>query len=389
MLDDKRRIGGLDGLRFVAIMLVAGFHYFSAWTPPGNARNYYPYGGALARVFDQVFSYGHLGVQLFFIVSGFVITMTLARCGTIGEFAARRFARLWPTMLLAALVTFAFLSADNSLFQPAALDFIPSLTFTDPSVFDALTNTTRFEWMDSAYWSLVVEVKFYALIAIIYFTSGRSFKAVLLAVATGVAVLAGAAAAIDAPVLRDIMQDVFISGHLSWFMIGIGGYFWFRGERAWALAFSMAGLLPLLAYSALRRDPVVATSAVAFTALFYAALALPIATRVLTWRPVALLGAASYSFYLLHQEIGVTLIHEIAGALGLSPGLSLIVPLLVTALIGAASVLIYRFYETPMDARLVSLLTRRRQAVLPLPLPVAGAAFVFDDSARTRHRGDA
>jgi peptidoglycan/LPS O-acetylase OafA/YrhL len=83
------------------------------------------------------------------------------------------------------------------------------------------------------------------------------------------------------------------------------------------------------------------------------------------------------------------LIHEIAGALGLSPGLSLIVPLLVTALIGAASVLIYRFYETPMDTRLVSLLTRRRQAVLPLPLPVAGAAFVFDDSARTRHRGDA
>src|SRR5450631_2490401 len=98
------RIDILDGLRGVAVLAVIGFHYFSRWTFPLNEKNLYPYGDVFAHV--PFFRFGYLGVNLFFLVSGFVITLTLARCNSSREFFVKRFSRLMPAMVLASSATF-------------------------------------------------------------------------------------------------------------------------------------------------------------------------------------------------------------------------------------------------------------------------------------------
>ncbi len=95
---DKRRISFLDGLRGVAIILVVFFHAY------GNPYQFgrYPYGDTFAGVI----SYGWVGVQLFFMISGFVIFMTLEKCRNFQEFICRRWLRLFPAMLMCSLIIY-------------------------------------------------------------------------------------------------------------------------------------------------------------------------------------------------------------------------------------------------------------------------------------------
>lgn len=99
---DNSRIEFLDGLRCFAILGVLLFHYFSRWTPPWYPENLYPYSSVLSRLLSR----GGYGVNHFFIISGFVITLTLFKCDNFSEFFIRRFCRLFPAMLLCSVVTF-------------------------------------------------------------------------------------------------------------------------------------------------------------------------------------------------------------------------------------------------------------------------------------------
>lgn len=62
-----RRLAEVDGLRAVAVLAVVLYHYFQAYP------QYSPYGAALL----PLAKYGDLGVELFFVISGFVITLSL------------------------------------------------------------------------------------------------------------------------------------------------------------------------------------------------------------------------------------------------------------------------------------------------------------------------
>ena len=88
------RLAHLDGLRFLAVTAVILYHYLCRWTPPEYSPSLYPYGSTFAGL--KLAQFGWLGVQLFFIISGFVIALTLSRCATLGEFAIRRYSRLAP-----------------------------------------------------------------------------------------------------------------------------------------------------------------------------------------------------------------------------------------------------------------------------------------------------
>jgi peptidoglycan/LPS O-acetylase OafA/YrhL len=92
-MEKESRIDILDSYRFIAILSVMLYHYYSRWTPPQNNVSYYPYGSG----YDH-FSLGWLGVQFFFIISGFVIAFTLTRTGSFTEFWKKRLIRLLPSM---------------------------------------------------------------------------------------------------------------------------------------------------------------------------------------------------------------------------------------------------------------------------------------------------
>ena len=101
------RVAVLDGLRALAILAVMAFHYTMRWTPPQAREDLYPYHGAFNHlpILGPMLDYGWAGVELFFVVSGFVICMTLERSSGLWDFFRRRLARLWPAMLVCASIT--------------------------------------------------------------------------------------------------------------------------------------------------------------------------------------------------------------------------------------------------------------------------------------------
>ena len=171
------RIKFLDGLRGIAIIAVVLYHAYGA-----TYSQYLPFGQQFSVIPLRLF---WVGVQLFFIISGFVIVMTLERCDTITNFTIRRWLRLFPAMLVASLLILAFdrLIGIGPYVDRTAINLLPGILFISPSIIHTITGT-MIESMDGPYWSLYIEVTFYAIFGASYFLMGarRSHRAHLRAV---------------------------------------------------------------------------------------------------------------------------------------------------------------------------------------------------------------
>lgn len=348
-MEDQHRFRTLDGFRALAILLVIGFHYFVRWTPPDNGTSLYPYGSAFSGF--PMFRYGYLGVQIFFIISGFVITMTLFRSRSIGNFARKRFARLFPTMLLCSVLTFSLLHLlPHSAFQISWRNFLPSLTFTDPILWRKIVGPSVGP-IDGVYWSLFVEVKFYFWAAMLYFglRQRNFFEGVLV----GFGLLISLMTSMHLLHLPHqwLLEFVFAAPYLPWFVSGIAFYALHslpRSRLGWLLLGESVAAL-LVSSSSSGTLAVDAAALMLGYALFLAMLYRPVWVRWFASGPVAAVGMASYSLYLLHQEIGVALLQWIsrAGWLQRSPWLGLLLAGALAAVMVGASLAIYRFWEVP------------------------------------------
>src|SRR5438552_7854068 len=79
-------------------------------------------------------------------------------------------------------------------------------------------------------------------------------------------------------------------------------------------------------------------------------------TRAFEWKPLALVGEASYSLYLLHQYVGVTLIALVGSVVGAAPNhwSAFSVPLVAAVMI-LFSLSVYRHWEVPAKRKLLDL----------------------------------
>jgi peptidoglycan/LPS O-acetylase OafA/YrhL len=106
----------------------------------------------------DIAKYGYLGVELFFLISGFVILYSTNR--TPGEFVRKRFLRLYPMYWMSILFIFAVTS-------------LPWWENRGPSIGKTLLNLTMIPtafggtWVDGAHWFLLRELQFYLFIAIV------------------------------------------------------------------------------------------------------------------------------------------------------------------------------------------------------------------------------
>jgi peptidoglycan/LPS O-acetylase OafA/YrhL len=342
------RIGVLDGFRAVAIMLVIGFHWFVRWAPPWSPDSYLPWGGTLADVW--ILEYGRSHACFFFILSGFVILLTLERCRSFPDFFRKRVARLWPTLVASAAVTtlLLYLLGPREWLR-GPVSFILSVLMIDPASFRPLLPDADLGWVDGAYWTLGVEARFYILVGLVFLLGRKVFLPVWLGLQAVSFILGSPLLAhrTELEPLRLVLMPVW----LPYLTFGICMFEVYRARR-WlplpSLGALAAGVMILVNAAFWSRfafeDPlgraVVNAGWITLFVLFV--LNSPI-LKPLAWKPLALLGAASYPLFLLHEAGGIAVM-RLLHAVGIAPT---VIFLVVAGLMIALSFLIFRLLEEP------------------------------------------
>ncbi|NTU76663.1 MAG: acyltransferase [Alphaproteobacteria bacterium] len=299
------RLEFIDGLRGIAILSVMLFHAFAGW--PGAV----PYGDQFATIW--LFKYGWLGVQLFFLISGFVIFMTLEKCDSFPAFMARRWLRLFPAMLACSL--FIYLTApffpERPAGQPLLRDLIPGLTFLEPSWWEKLLGSPQGS-LEGAFWSLFVEAKFYVVFGALYFLTKRRYAIQALALifllwAAHHLALEHEPALIDRSLYLTKVFELISARSYGWFAAGALYYRFFheRKGRLLLLAF-LTALASALTMPEVKTDAHVA--ALVVVCLFTAAVFETRLKKALSCRFLLFMGFVSYPLYLLHENLTVSLI---------------------------------------------------------------------------------
>jgi len=292
----SQRILELDALRGLAALAVVLFHYTTRY--------------------DQLFGYaeplavavpwGHFGVDLFFMLSGFVILMSLERTSSAWKFAWGRFSRLYPAYWASAALTFAVVS-------------LSKLPGHEVSLGEALLNLTMVQALlgaphiDGAYWSLQAELIFYANILLLFYWGAfrRPTLTVAVWLAMAVAVrLAGGIVAADWPWAGELLSKVATVASLKYIPLFAIGMLFYKCRQSGsvskeAIAVFVACWATILLFNGF-------TTAI-IDALLGAILLLAVHSRLrfLSCRPLVALGAVSYTLYLVHQNIGYALIRQL------------------------------------------------------------------------------
>lgn len=305
MVETLGHVRGLDGIRGVAIMLVVGMHYFGF---PSN---------------------GDIGVDLFFVLSGFLITTLLleerAQTGRVSfsRFYVRRARRLLPAL---AVVLAVFLLVDAARGRDG-LGTVALYGLYGGNVYQAFWHAHSDPLVGLNHlWSLAEEEQFYLVwpLALVLLVRVRRAAAWLLVIAAALIVYRAVLVfGFHAPAARitlapDTHSEGLVLGSAFAFYRAVGGRVALRG-RLLALGLFGGGMLlfmsPSPTFDALWR-PVFEASAVL---LVGAALTENPVSRALQARPFVWLGGISYSLYLWHPVVRWALHGEHGlGALSLS-----------------------------------------------------------------------
>ena len=335
-----QRLIEIDALRGIAALSVVLFHYTTQFK-----KLFSPAGWT-----DFEFTHGHLGVNLFFIISGFVIFMTLERTKVTMDFVVSRFSRLYPAYWFSVACTFAI---THWLGLPGKL--------VDAGT--ALANGLMFHGffkvphVDGVYWTLEVELLFYAGMLFL-FSIGRLRHvfhiALLLLVLRWVYFFFEKKYGIDLPF---IVSRIFILRYLPWFIIGLAVYTHTQPKLK-----DLGRLATLAAVLAVGTIAVVDDMMMACVAAVLWVIVLMAARGKLSFLRlplVAWLGSISYPLYLLHENIGWSLLLK-AQAAGWNPWLAIG---LVLAGITALSHFTTQWVEQPAMRAIRGAWKRRTAAV--------------------------
>jgi len=148
-------------LRYVAAVMVAVMHWGLELNGPYQRLYSIPVVGSLIRR-------GGLGVPIFFVISGFVILESARRAPGWKSFAFARMTRLFPGLIACMVVVLAVGSHFINAYQTPISSFFNSvfLTFT----------ITHVQPLATQLWTLVIELKFYAAMALLLWVVPMAFK---------------------------------------------------------------------------------------------------------------------------------------------------------------------------------------------------------------------
>ncbi|MDQ8163090.1 MAG: acyltransferase [Gemmatimonadota bacterium] len=333
----------VDGLRGVAALMVVAFHFHENIAPAVQAW--------LPSLATQLFLHGNLGVEVFFVLSGFVIAQSISAgersLRYLGRFGLRRSIRLDPPLWVTILLECMLISL--------TLVVAPSRTAVLPSWSQLLANVTYtqhflgYKDIVPVFWSLTFEVQFYvvavsALIARRALDIGRIPGALIFCAAFTYSL------SIWLELVRAPLPGLFID---RWFQFSLGVAAWLVCRQMIPATAALLGGASILALVSVSGAPVYRLQST-IACLVTAATMIAVGRSgrmgsLLDGKVIQFFGKISYSLYLVHLLVGWRLITLSRIALGPEFGPLLGTAIFLAAVISsvAAAWLMYLLVERP------------------------------------------
>jgi len=344
------RIQYLDGFRGLAIILVITYHLFTRWT-------ILPYGNKYADFI--VFYTGWVGVPLFFMISGFVILMTLDKSSNFKEFILKRWVRLFPAMLIASIFSYltSFYLTERPIGAAKIEDFIPGLIFIAPSwlssIFHIQTNV-----LEGGFWSLFVEVRFYFLFGSIYFIFGQNWAIKTIIVSFFLSFLSKVLNTRFGSTFTET-TNVFMNElgfiHFGWFSVGILTYAYIKEKNIYKLYYAilMACISILYSFMSHEKSIKVLIALVAISIIFFLPLYSQKIKSFFENKCLLFVGFISYPLYLIHENFIISMTIKLYKLFPQIP--DLLLPILPVLIIVYISYLITKYLEPYLAAKIKKL----------------------------------
>lgn len=292
------RIAILDLLRFIAAFFVLLYHYHFHLLKAAGDNTF------------AIFKFGYLGVNFFFMLSGFVI-MASARNRSAINFGLLRALRLFPAFMSCLLITLVALYLFGNGLPSFLAIVLNALIIND---YFGVPN------IDGVYWTLQAELKFYGCVFLLILFGVLSHYRIWLSVWLSFAII-----------FHFYNQPFFlgwlISPAYSFFFIGgVASFYIFNNSKdrfAWII-FGMAMIFSLIkswnqiegfCKDVSESDRVIAAIITLFFYLFFVYLP-KLNKKLKPSRGVFILGGMSYPLYLIHSRAGLELVHELQGSVG-------------------------------------------------------------------------
>ena len=354
----QARIAELDGLRGIAILLVVAFHYIGTQL----TNNTHP----IARALYQVTSLGWVGVDLFFVLSGFLIGGILisqkSSKNYFSTFYMRRLVRIVPNYFLllsmfAVVWYLPYFSTSNFLTERNEIPLWPYFLMLH-NFFMAGVNTLGNDAL-SVTWSIGIEEQFYLLFPIlVFFINLRWLPALLVTFIVGAVVMRWQLHGwipkyVLLPARLDGLSIGFLVAYLNYKGI-IAKYFLFWNKWLVILGSMLVGTC---AYFYAKYGDLGVLKHTLFSVIFAIMLILALTARQ-TWygkmlrnKVLMWVGAISYSLYLFHYFI-LGLAHHVAGKpeIGIAGIGDILITLVAFGLSLLFSWVVYQRLEKPMVA---------------------------------------
>lgn len=343
------RLGSIDALRGVAALGVAWFHVY---TQNGG----WLVSAAVPHLINVASVWGRWGVQLFFVISGFVVAFTLfdrtdvLTPSAVLRYLLRRSVRLDPTYWTAMCLSLLLTSVFAWLSRAQIGEVLPLFCFCIEQV---TRNVIYFLPLNDPFylpvaWTLAIEVHFYILFSCMLVVVNRAHCSWNMHrdISTALIIFLFLLAWVLARTGILPVRDYWLLWHLGGFIIGISAALAYKGVRHANFLLIVSLVTIGTVYGVRRESDVLATllsGVTVVSVVFSRALG-----RLVERRSLLVFGQLSYCIYLLHQTFGGLTVKVLQAFVSRVPGLQqllfVIIGMVVTVL--AASVL-HRVVEHP------------------------------------------
>nr|WP_228039797.1 acyltransferase [Streptomyces chromofuscus] len=332
----RPRLYVVDGIRLVAALMVVLHHFVG--TRRANEAGNIIWDRSVSEIMPTVFrvaSFGWIGVEIFFVISGFVICMS---CWgrTPKDFFVSRVIRLYPAYWFAVFFTTAVLVLLPGVQERLRLrEILFNLTMLQAG--SGIPN------VDPVYWTLWSELRFYLLFLVVV-AMGLTYRRVV------VFCCVWGAAAMLAPISKFPLLTLVADPSAAWYFIaGLALYLMHRFGQdllLWGIL-AMSWLMGQLELGERVEYEQVSSwrgAVVIFTAfmLLMVAIALGRTDRI-RWRWLVTAGSLTYPLYLMHYLAGIVVIHHLRDTM--DP--RLLVGVVITGFL-VLSRLVHRVVERPV-----------------------------------------